>query len=92
MLGVGIIRMLFLAFEELMILRKRQSGKQHFPLPIAKMRAEIRTKCRVGREAVLRARATHKEMPRHPGTEQAEDQRLKINFVPFCIFSVNSFF
>lgn len=36
MLGVKIIKMLFLAFEGLMILRNRQMGKQHFPPPIAK--------------------------------------------------------
>lgn len=35
-LGVGIIKVLFLALEELMTLRKRQTGKRHFALPIAK--------------------------------------------------------
>lgn len=60
--------MLFLALEEIMILRKRQTG-EHFLCLLPKIRAEIYTRCCVGREAVLRAGAAHKEMPRHPGTE-----------------------
>lgn len=63
MLGVKIIKMLFLAFEGLMILRNRQTANNIFLRPLPKMRAEIHTRCCVGREAVLRARATHEKMP-----------------------------
>lgn len=67
MLSVGFLKMLFLAFEELVIFIKEQTGKQ--PLPLLKMRAEIRTRCCVVREAVLSTGVTHEQMPRHSGTE-----------------------
>ena len=78
----GLLKRSFLALEELMILMKRQVGKQHFPVPTAKGKSRA-TRCLWAESQSPELEQLRKRCLDIQGLNKQKDQVLKMYFRPF---------